>query len=165
MGRKCSFLLTPFISDRKCRGLKSIKFRRTDKMNKYISLLISCLLSFVLVVPALSSPGSEDASNKVIVEIDYGKELPTRTVEVSLNVGQTVLDALQRIAAVETHPVGQHVIVSAIDGVEGKRGETAWYYTIDGISAERLAVANVIDKAVHITWTYQKDICSWKVDK
>lgn len=134
-------------------------------MNKYITVVISCLISSILVLPVFASVSSDVDISKVVVEIDYGQKLPARTVELSLNKGQTVLEALQNVAAVETHPVGQYVIVSAIDGVEGKRGETAWYYSVDGISANKLAVANVIDKAVHITWIYKKDVCSGKVDK
>ena len=134
-------------------------------MNKYIKIVVLCLISFIPVVPAVAGVGPERDISRVTVNIDYGQLRPARTVEMSLPKGGTVLEALQRVAAVETHPVGPYVIVAGIDGVEGKRGETAWYYTVDGVSAEKLAMANVIDKAVHITWRYQEDVCSRKVDK
>lgn len=134
-------------------------------MKKYIALVISCFILFVYVLPAVGSLGSDAESGKVIVEIDYGKKLPAKTFEVVLSKGQTVLGVLQNVAVVETHPVGPYVIVAAIDGVDGKRGETAWYYTVDGVSADKLAAANVIDKAVHIAWKYQEDVCSRKVDR
>jgi hypothetical protein len=75
-----------------------------------------------------------------------------------------VLEALQTVAAVETHPVGKYVFVTSIDGVKGTRGETAWHYTVDGESPGELAYSKVLAGTEHVTWVYKKDVCSWKVD-
>jgi hypothetical protein len=77
---------------------------------------------------------------------------------------RTVLEVLQAVATVKTHPVGQYVFVAAIDGIEGKRGEMAWYYTLDGKSADELAYSKVLNGTERIRWVYKKDVCSWKVD-
>ena len=104
-------------------------------------------------------------SKNIVVEIDYGDVRLPRTVEVSWVKGRSALEVLQTVATVETHPVGQYVFVVSIDGVKGKRGETAWYYTVDGESADKLAYSNVLDDTKRIKWVYKKDVCSGKVDE
>lgn len=105
------------------------------------------------------------ASKNIVVEIDYGEVRPFRTVEVPRIKSRTALEVLQAVAEVKTHPVGQYVFVISIDGVDGKRGEMAWYYTIDGESADKLAYSNILDdNAGRIRWVYKKDVCSAKVD-
>jgi len=107
----------------------------------------------------------DEGVKKITVEIDYGSTIrPVRVVEVPLVKGQTVLELLERVASVETHPVGDHVFVTAIDGVEGKRGETAWYYKVDGQSPKELAYSKVLGDEKTIKWIYKKDHCSWRVD-
>lgn len=107
---------------------------------------------------------TQDSKN-IVVEIDYGVVRPSRTVKVPCVQGKTALEVLQSMATVETHPVGDYVFVAAIDGVAGKRGEMAWYYTVDGRSADKLAYANVLTNDVQcIRWVYKKDVCSEKVD-
>jgi predicted nuclease with RNAse H fold len=103
-------------------------------------------------------------AEKIVVEIDYGDVQPPRTAEVLSMKGKTVLEVLQAAAVVETHPVGQYVFVTSIDGVAGKRGETAWYYTIDGNSAKELAFSKTLKGNERVKWIYKKDVCSWKVD-
>jgi hypothetical protein len=105
-----------------------------------------------------------ESAKKIVVEIDYGGVQPLRTAEVPSMKGKTVLEVLQTVATVETHPVGQYVFVTSIDGVAGKRGEMAWYYTIDDKSPEELAYSKVLDGTEHVKWTYKKDVCSWRVD-
>ena len=106
-----------------------------------------------------------DDSKNIVVEINYGDVRLSRTVEVSWVKGKSVLEVLQTVATVETHPVGQYVFVVSIDGVKGKRGETAWYYTVDGESADKLAYSNVLDDAKCVKWVYKKDVCSGKVEE
>ena len=62
------------------------------------------------------------------MEIDYGNIRLPRIVEVPLVKGKTVLEVLQTVTAVETHPVGYYVIVTSINEVEGKQWQMAWYY-------------------------------------
>ncbi|MCK4859670.1 MAG: DUF4430 domain-containing protein [Candidatus Omnitrophica bacterium] len=139
-------------------------------MGRIAKLIIAVVLC-ILPVTTLESwaddqvPYVNDDSKNIVVEIDYGDVRPSRTVEVSLVRDRTVLEVLQTVATVETHPVGQYVFVISIDGVEGKRGEMAWYYTVDGKSVGKLAYSNVLGGAKCIRWTYKKDICSGKVDE
>lgn len=131
-----------------------------------IAVLVSCVLSVIAFqAQAESQKTSEaDRGKNIILEIDYGGVLPSRTIEVSVVKGKTVLDVLQTVATVETHPVGQYVFVTSVDGVAGKRGEMAWYYTIDGMPPGELAYSKDIENAKHMKWIYKKDECSWRVD-
>jgi hypothetical protein len=99
------------------------------------------------------------------IKIDYGKTRPSRTVTVALEKGDTALMALMKAAPVRTDPVGEYVFVTAIDGVEGKRGDIAWYYTLDGKSAKNLAYRQTLDADVKsMCWALTRDVCSEKVD-
>lgn len=104
-------------------------------------------------------------TKKMVIEIDYGSIRPSRIIEVPLVKASTVLELLQAVAEVKTHPVGRYVMVVSIDGIEGKRGQMAWYYTVDGKSPGKVANSNVLNGAHHIKWEYKKDVCSSKVDK
>lgn len=131
-----------------------------------IAAVVFCVFSAVTFTARAENQGLSvnDGSKKIVVEIDYGGIQPLRTVEVPLVRGKTVLEVLQTVAAVETHPVGQYVFVTSIDGVSGKRGEMAWYYTVNDKSPGELAYSKVIDGTQRLKWTYKKDVCSEKVD-
>ncbi|KFZ44369.1 hypothetical protein DS62_11710 [Smithella sp. SC_K08D17] len=133
---------------------------------RIIAAVIFCILSVVAFLAQAENQRASvnEGGKKIIVEIDYGNNRPSRTVEIPLVKGKTFLDVLQTVATVETHPVGQYVFVTSIDGVAGKRGEMAWYYTIDGKSPGELAYSKVVDGAQRMKWIYKKDVCSWKVD-
>lgn len=136
------------------------------KIFKIIAVVVLCILSVITLESWAKdqiSSVNED-SKRIVVEIDYGNVRPSRTVEVHWVKNRTVLEALQTVATVETDPVGQYVFVTSIDGVEGKRGETAWYYTVDGKSPGELAYSKLLAGTERIKWAYKKDICSWKVD-
>lgn len=135
-------------------------------MRRLTTLTVACILLVLMVmVQAGSKVAAEVTGREIAVEIDYGNRQPSRRVEATLEQGQTVLDLLQKVATVETHPVSQYVFVTAIDGVRGQRGQMAWYYTVDDSSAEKLAAVNVLDPDVRqIKWTYRQDICSRTVD-
>jgi hypothetical protein len=138
-----------------------------SRIARLIALVILCISSAVALVSWADEQSScvGAASKNIVVEIDYGEVRPFRTVEVPRIKGRTALEVLQLAAEVKTHPVGQYVFVISIDGVEGKRGEMAWYYTVDGKSADKLAYSNIVgDNVGHIRWVYKKDVCSRKVD-
>ncbi|MCK9264147.1 MAG: hypothetical protein WDA72_10495 [Desulfomonilia bacterium] len=139
-------------------------------MNKFDKgrILMAVCLAATLAVQARATdlntiPG--EGRKELVVTIDYGKSKPARTLHVPLIKGKTVLETLQTAAAVETHSVGPFVFVIAINGIEGKRGEMAWYYTIDGKRVGELAYTKVLDGTEgSMQWTYTKDVCSWTVD-
>lgn len=135
-------------------------------MKNFMAVLAAGVLVVLVAVGLNSNQAVALTAKQINVIIDYGNGQPSRTVAAAVAPGQTVLGVLQTVATVETHPVDQHVFVAAIDGVQGKRGEMAWYYTIDGNKADQLAVAKVVaDNTAQITWTYRKDVCSCTVDK
>ncbi|UCB57241.1 MAG: DUF4430 domain-containing protein [Candidatus Omnitrophota bacterium] len=122
------------------------------------------IIAVALCLSSIVAWADNENSKGIIVEIDYGRLRPSRTIEAPLAKDRTILEVLQSVATVETHPVGKYVMVTSIDGVKGKRGEMAWYYTIDGKSADKIAYSKVADSAKHIKWVYKKDVCSPKVD-
>jgi len=134
---------------------------------KLIVVVVLCIASITALESRADNQTSHmnDDSKSIVVEIDYGDLRPSRTVEASWVKDRTILEVLQTVATVETHPVGQYVFVVSIDGVKSKRGEMAWYYTVDGESADKLAYSNVLDGMEHIRWVYKKDVCSGKVDE
>lgn len=134
-------------------------------MRKLTIGMAACLVLAMVAVFVGTPSGAAGVGKKVKVVIEYGNGRPSRSVEAAVTPGETVLGVLQTVASVETHPVDRYVFVTGIDGVQGKRGEMAWYYTIDGRSPEQLAVAKVVDEQVgQITWTYRQDVCSCTVD-
>lgn len=138
-------------------------------MRRRIEIVAAVVFCILLAIAFATQAENRKASvnesvGKVTLEIDYGSVRPSRTVEVPQVKGKTALEVLQTVAVVETHPVGQYVFVTSIDGIAGKRGEMAWYYTVDGKSSGELAYSKVVDGAQRMKWTYKKDVCSWKVD-
>jgi len=130
-----------------------------------IAAVVFCVVS-AAVLPARAEnqySGREETKN-IVVEIDYGGLRSSRSIEIPLVKGKTVLEVLQTVAAVETHTVGQYVFVTSIDGVQGKYGDMAWYYTIDDKSPEELAYSKVLNGTEHVKWIYKKDVYSWKID-
>jgi hypothetical protein len=138
-------------------------------MRRRIGIVAAVVFCILLAIAFATQAENRKASvnesvGKVTLEIDYGSVRPSRTVEVPQVKGKTALEVLQIVAVVETHPAGQYVFVTSIDGIAGKRGEMAWYYTVDGKSPKELAYSKVINGTEHIKWTYKKDVCSWRVD-
>lgn len=138
-----------------------------NRIVKFAVLIMLCILSVIAVKSFAIDQvlSTNEANRNVIVEIDYGNVRPPRTVGASFIKGRTALEILQTVAKVETHPVGQYVFVISIDDVEGKRGDMAWYYEMDGKPADKLAYWNVPSDVSCIKWIYKKDTCSEKVDK
>jgi hypothetical protein len=132
-----------------------------------IAIVLGILTATVLDAQAdMRTPPAPANQKDTIVEIDYGNGKPSRIMRIAPAQGKTVLEILQTVATVETHPVGPYVFVVSIDGVQGRRGETAWYYTIDDRAATELAYSKRLDGTEgRIKWSYQKDVCSWRVDE
>ena len=126
---------------------------------------ILCVVMFAMQGWTLNQISiGNDQENSILVEIDYGKTMASRKIEVPFAEGRTILEVLQTVAKVETHPVGKYVIVTAIDGVEGKRGQMAWYYKVDGKSPDKIAYSKPAFNIKHVTWSYKEDVCSRTVD-
>lgn len=102
--------------------------------------------------------------SRVFVSITIADSVQLKGVDIQWTDGMTALTALQCAATVETHPVGKHVFVTAIDTIKGRRGLMAWYYKVNGKNADKLAMSNTINPNDTITWIYTKDICSATVD-
>lgn len=136
------------------------------RITRFFVAVILCVSSMTILESYAGNQTSyvNEENKKIIMEIDYGGYRPSRTVEIPWAKDRTVLEVLQTVAKVETHPVGQYVFVVSIDDVEGKRGEMAWYYTVNGASADKLAYSNILDGPCRIRWVYKKDVCSKKVD-
>ncbi|MGV8058806.1 MAG: DUF4430 domain-containing protein [Smithellaceae bacterium] len=136
------------------------------KIVRIIAVAVFCVLSSVALAAQAGDQSVyvNEGTKKIVVEIDYSNVRPPRIVEIPSVKGKTVLEVLQTVATVETHPVGQYVFVTSIDGVAGKRGEMAWYYTIDDKSPRELAYSKVLHDGQRVKWTYKKDVCSRKVD-
>ena len=136
-------------------------------MTKVATLIVSCFLAVFMIASFANSnmTSGSAAGNTVVIEIDYGESQPARTIEAPLEQSQTALDILQKVATVETHPVGEHVMVVGIDGIKGIRGEKAWYYKVNGKAADKLAFSKILQASDHVQWTYKKDVCSLKVDQ
>jgi hypothetical protein len=137
------------------------------KRYQVITAVIICIISAgaaIVYVAGMRQLYADKKGCQVSVEIDYAGNLPLREEEIVLAKGMTALSALQAVAEVKTHHIGEYVFVVAIDGVEGVRGENAWYYTINGKNPGELAYSKIIEGPAQIKWSYQKDVCSWKVD-
>lgn len=121
------------------------------------TLLVSLVLTFSFsMVNAIN--------DEVTIVIDFGKEKDAQVVKLNWHSEMTALEALQSVAAVETHPVGKYIIVTAINGTKGIRGEKAWYYTVNDKPTNKVAFSLKVNKGDTIRWIYKEDVCSKTVD-
>lgn len=137
------------------------------KVARPITILL-CVLSMAILASSCATDKQSymrGKGKKIAVEIDYGDARSPRTIETTWMEGRTALEVLLRVAEVKTHPVNEHVFVISIDGVEGKRGDMAWYYTVNDKPAKKLAYSNVLTDANSMKWEYREDVCSKTVDK
>ncbi len=126
------------------------------KQNKFFTALI---LFVLMGVSAMAGK-----AKFVTVEINYGEQKAAETIQVECFDSMTALEALMHAADIKTHPVGQHVFVTSIGGVEGVRGDKAWYYKINGEGSKKLAISQPVKAGDTISWRYVKDVCSCTVD-
>ncbi|RKD92311.1 DUF4430 domain-containing protein [Mangrovibacterium diazotrophicum] len=125
---------------------------------------LTAFLSTVVLMLTISLAAVAGKSRFVTVEINYGEQKKTETVQVECQEKMTALEALQYAADVKTHPVSQYVFVTGINGVNGVRGEMAWYYTVNG-EKPKLAISQIVKPGDTISWRYVEDVCSCTVDK
>lgn len=121
---------------------------------KHLSRMLGMFVVFVIL------PTAYGANQSITVEIDYGGLQQSRKVETKWKQGITVLEALQSVAKIETKQSGEFIFVNSIDGVEGQRGDMAWYYDINGKRAASLAYKRILNEGDRMRWEYTKDVCS-----
>ncbi|WP_163323299.1 DUF4430 domain-containing protein [Draconibacterium mangrovi] len=130
-------------------------------MNKQKIFCLILLLACFIGLSAFAGNGE-----KVTVEIDFGSlKHPKLKIETNWKEGLSALEALQFVAEVKTHPVGQYVFVDEIDGVKGVPNQSVWYYKINGEPAKKIATDQPLKNGDIITWIYKQDVCSSKEDK
>jgi len=61
----------------------------------------------------------------VTVKIEYNGLSTDISTEINFEEEITVLEALMKVAKVQTHPIGEHVFVDAINDFENRKGEKA----------------------------------------
>lgn len=136
---------------------------------------IIILSSLLFIITACENPQSTDEQAKpngpaievqvvdkgVFVEVQYAKDSVTFT-QTPWKKGLSCLEALQQVSIVETRPSGKYVFVTKIDTFKGTRGNTVWYYKLNGKSGNLLATNQNTKAGDTITWVYKQDICSTK---
>ncbi len=131
---------------------------------KYIILAVLVLFSITNCTVESKETSIIIENADVIVKIAVGSSVGEFTTSWRENL--TALEALQYVANVNTHPVaGKYVFVTKIDSVESERGKNAWYYTINGNKATKLAVNQMVEPGDTIQWNFKADVCSKTVDK
>lgn len=131
-------------------------------MMKKICFILGIVALILFSKCTMEKPQAENLL--LTIEIDYGTD-NQRTISTEWEDELTALEALQHVATVETHPVGQYVFVTAIDSVKGVRGSKAWYYTINGEPTKKLAINKTVDPGDTISWIYKTDVCSGTVER
>ncbi len=136
------------------------------KLIRNTAMAFFCILSIIKLDARTEIQVSSINENnkKIVVEIDYGNNMLPRKVEIPLIKGKTALELLQAVASVKTQRIGNFVFVVSIDGIEGKRGEMAWYYLVDDKSPGELPNSKILNGTERIKWSFKKDVCSGKVD-
>jgi hypothetical protein len=127
------------------------------------SLKLVTLVFTLLVLLSFKTEKQQENSSTITINIDFSNN-NQREVNTFWKDGITALEALQYVAVVETHPVGKYVFVSAIDSVRGVRGESAWYFRVNGKSSKKIAINRSLNAGDTLTWIYKKDVCSKTVD-
>lgn len=146
----------------------NLVFRKIVSTQSALHLIAILLFSFLVFPVHVTGKTFENekkpAEKSVIVELNFGENSETKQVEVAWRDGLTALEALMHAADISTHPIGNYVFVTSIDGVKGERGVMAWYYKINGQSTQKLAIWQPVQPNDTITWLYVKDVCSATVD-
>ncbi|MEE8587987.1 MAG: DUF4430 domain-containing protein [Sulfurimonadaceae bacterium] len=95
----------------------------------------------------------------ITVEIDYGGLRPSRTIKTAYVEGMSALKLLQQVAKVKTHKAGAFVFVKSIDKVKGEAGKMGWFYSVDGVSAKKLAKSYILTDVKAMKWSYKVEAC------
>lgn len=128
---------------------------------KFICLVLVTLFPFSSVLLA-EKPDRDNTT--VAIKVMNGGSGEAWSTNVAWHSGMNVLEALQSACAVETKPAGGYIFVTGINGTEGKRGDKAWYFEVNGVPSKTLASHTPVEAGDKMTWELKKDVCSCKVD-
>ncbi|MBK8808191.1 MAG: DUF4430 domain-containing protein [Bacteroidales bacterium] len=131
---------------------------------KIISILSIALLISCTEKAAKETVLADTDATQQYITVQWGDSTTIETSTVTWYEGITALTALQNAAIVETHPVEKHIFVTSINGKQTQRGITAWYYTVNRKSPDKLAFRNQLQVNDTIKWIFKKDVCSPKFD-
>lgn len=118
------------------------------------------ILTIMLCFSVLQS--NAKTNDHITIKIITDKNTPSQDHTLVWEKGLSVLEALQHIAEVSTHPMGDYVFVTSINDVVGVPNKKVWYYTVNGKSPGKLAINRQCKKGDVICWIYKKDVCSGK---
>ncbi len=99
------------------------------------------------------------AEKMVSMTIDYADKKPLEVIEVEFRQGMTALELLQRAAKISTKTVGKYIFVSSINGVKSHSKNMGWFYSVDGVDANKIASDNVLKDVKEVRWTFKTANC------
>jgi hypothetical protein len=101
----------------------------------------------------------QEGKKSIKIEFDYGGLRPSRAVVTEYDEGMSAMKLLQQVAEVQTYQLGMSVFVKSIDKVKSERGKMGWFYSIDGVSAKKLASSYLLKDAHEMKWSYRVEAC------
>jgi len=129
-------------------------------MAKMFNILIAkALISLIPPTLAASEPEVSTGKKSIRIEIDYGGLHPSRMITTDYTAGMSALKLLKQVAEVRTYELGSFVFVKSIDQIESKRGEMGWFYSIDGVTAKKIADSYLLYDAEEMRWSYRVEAC------
>jgi hypothetical protein len=116
-----------------------------------IAVIVACLLAIPL--SGCQSTPSGQIEVRVIVSQDFNSTLILNEL-VKLDDGSTAMDALQRVATVET----KGGFVEAIEGVRSQYPGTNkdWFYDVNEVSPNKGAAAYVLHDGDVVHWDFHE---------
>ena len=118
-----------------------------------IAIIVACLL--VIPLSGCQSTPSGQIEVRVIVSQDFNSTLMLDKL-VTLGDGSTAMDALQRVATVETKYGGG--FVGAVNGVRSQYPGTNkdWFYDVNEVSPNKGADAYVLHDGDVVHWDFHE---------
>jgi hypothetical protein len=105
--------------------------------------------------PSQADTGPAENATAILVTTDCGADVVLE--KTAVDPGQTALQALDRVAAIETEDGG--LFVTAIEGVEQDTdAQLAWLYYVNGVAAEKGAAEITLEEGDVEWW----DLHDWE---
>ena len=104
-------------------------------------------------------------NKKVTVLVEFNGANHNIEQEVEYTENMSALDALMYVTTVQTHPVAGYVFVDAINNTFNIKGCNAWYFTVNNIPSQVLAISKTLEPGDTVQWIYKKDVCSKTIEK